>query len=465
MSKKEKTYVAAPEVPTELVPRFQLVLEAISGKTPVAEAARQLDMSRNHFQTVMHRGLHGLLEAIQPQPPGRPGKPKEQVELEERVKKLERENEQLRARVEAVDRLLGVASDFAKGRIRASRELLTKPAGTTEESSDEPSEPDGARRALLAEVERVKEAGVELIFVSRVLDLAPATLRRWRTRAAAGHPVVGKRGPTARARVEPQQLAAAEQVVRAMSGCIGAEALAKCSGLSRRTAAGLKAELLTTMENERKAGLSRVRVEPGVIRAFDAMHFENGFLLVAADAGVPYRTSLELVQEYVGPWVAQILDEDFTVHGAPLVLRMDRAKQHGTADVLAVLARHEVLLMHGPPRHPGFYGQLERMNVEHRAMLGRGEISQDEVEQARHAFNDVLPRSTLGWQTASETWRQRRPLDVDRMVFRAEVDEVTAKLQEKREARAWCSGTAERLAIEAALKRRGLLRVERGGWC
>ena len=461
---KEKTYVPAPQVSEQLQPRYQAVLSVLSGQTSVSEAARSLGMSRNHFQTLMHRGLHGLLEMLEPQPPGRPPKPKEQVELEERVKRLERENEQLRARVEAVDRLLGVAADFAKGKLRASRELLTKPTATAE-SSDEPFEPDGARHALLAEVHRLKAAGLELSLASRATGLSPSTLRRWKAREACHLPLVGKRGPRAVERAEPAHVAAAQETIRSMNGCIGAAALARCSGVSRRVAAAVKAEMLTTLENERQAELRRVYIAAGAVRAFDAMYFENSFLLVSADAGVPYRTALELVPEYVGPWVAQTLDEDFSVHGAPLVLRLDRAKQHVTPDVIEVLSRHEVLLMHGPPRHPGFYGQLERMNLEHRAVLGRGEINREEVEDARHAFNEVLPRRTLGWRTAGEAWRGRSRLDVDRLVFRAEVEEVTVKLKEKREAWAWCSGTAERLAIEAALKRRGLLSVERGGWC
>ena len=462
MSKKEKTYVAAPEVPTDMVPRFQLVLAAISGQTPVAEAARQLSMSRNHFQTLMHRGLHGLLEAIQPQPPGRPPKAKEQVELEQRVAKLERENEMLRARVATVDRLLGVAADFASGRLKPSRQTGAKPSET--ESSDEPSEPDGARRALVREARNVMAEGLELTLVSRAAGVAPSTVRRWCTRDAANEPLVCKRGP--KPKTHEPDATAAEAVVRSMNGQIGAAALAKCcEGLSRRSAARLKSRVVTSMENERQAELCRVHIVPGAVRAFDAMHFENAFAFVGGDAGIPFRTSLELLSEYVGPLVASVIDEDFTKHGAPLVARLDRAKQHLVAEVQGVLARHGVLLMHGPPRYPGFYGQLERMNREHRAYLGRGQISAADLSRAQHAYNEVLPRRPLGWRTAGETWRMRKLLDIDRRVFRDEVNEVTAKLKEKHEARAWCWGTAERLAIEAVLKRRGLLSVERGGWC
>ena len=118
---KKKTYVAAPAVSAEMRPLYQAVMEVLSGATSTSEAARRLGLSRNHFQTLMHRGLHGLLEKMSPQPPGRPPKPQVQVELEQRVERLEREKAQLQTRVETVDRLLGVAADFAKGRLKPSR--------------------------------------------------------------------------------------------------------------------------------------------------------------------------------------------------------------------------------------------------------------------------------------------------------------------------------------------------------
>ena len=71
----------------------------------------------------------------------------------------------------------------------------------------------------------------------------------------------------------------------------------------------------------------------------------------------------------------------------------------------------------------------------------------------------------LGWQTASTAWRTRAPLSADRSELKEEVEQLKVKLEQKREARAWCSGTANRLAIEVALKRRGLLSVVQGGWC
>ena len=60
MEPKSKSYTPMPEVPQELLPRFQLVMQAISGGLTVSEGARQLGVSRNHFQSIMHKALEGM---------------------------------------------------------------------------------------------------------------------------------------------------------------------------------------------------------------------------------------------------------------------------------------------------------------------------------------------------------------------------------------------------------------------
>jgi hypothetical protein len=55
-----KSYTPAPRVPSELLPRYKVMLEVLSGELTVSEGARRLGLSRNHFQTLMHRGLGGF---------------------------------------------------------------------------------------------------------------------------------------------------------------------------------------------------------------------------------------------------------------------------------------------------------------------------------------------------------------------------------------------------------------------
>jgi hypothetical protein len=128
-----------------------------------------------------------------------------------------------------------------------------------------------------------------------------------------------------------------------------------------------------------------------------------------------------------------------------------------------------VLLLQGPPRCPQYYGQLERQNREHRSCLGlRAEGSFETLvgrcARVRHLFNEVVPRRKLGWLTPGQAWRARvRPV-VDRKELAAEVEERRRKLEEEMRPGSH-PGMAERLAIEAALIKRGLLRLTKGGWC
>jgi hypothetical protein len=217
-------------------------------------------------------------------------------------------------------------------------------------------------------------------------------------------------------------------------------------------------------------------VYPGLIRAFDAMHLRDcegkTYLLCAGDAAVPYRTTLYLADAYDSDAVCAALQADFEAHGAPLVLRMDRASAHRTPAVGALLDRWGVLVLHGPPHHPRFYGQLERQNREHRAwlrdvhveQLGRAELVRA-LEQMRHALNDVWPRPSLGYRTAAEVFCARPELRVDRRELREEVRSLAQSRIARDHLEGYEAERAYRLAIEQTLQRRGAIQIVKGGWC
>ena len=225
------------------------------------------------------------------------------------------------------------------------------------------------------------------------------------------------------------------------------------------------------MELERKAKCGTVSVlAPGIVRGFDAMHVRCidgiAYWLVSADAAVPYRTSIATVPIYDADHVINALETDFEEHGPPLVLRLDRIACQRTPAVHELLTRYDVLALHGPPRHPYYYGQLERQNREHRAwQVTLGIVSQAELGTAadamRTALNGHWARPTLDWCTAEELWQRRTPVDIDRSTLRCEVERRTSGLV--------TSGHqplhARRIAIETALTERGLLTVNHGGWC
>lgn len=466
----KKTYEPAPEVPAELRERYATMLEVIQGRITVSEGARRLGMSRNHFQTLMHRGLKGLLGGIAPGEPGRPGKPTREAELERENEKLHRENERLRGRTEMIDRLLGVASGVIQGRVRSTRTRKVKTEGGSGEGED--PEP-GLEVVMRVEAEReLRAAGLPAALSCAVVGASPATLRRWRRRAASD-----VRTQTAAASSVAAELTeAVAALVRALRGLIGADALrVAVPGISRRQAAAVKRATVAAMERERKAAAEHVVVTaPGVVRGFDAMHVPviegDRYALVAADAAVPFRTTAAAVERYDGPAVADLLARDFAEHGAPLVLRADRAKCHTVPEVREVLRHHGVLLLQGPPRHPGFYGQLERQNREHRAwlaMAGRlGAVDLDRLcDEMLLALNASWPRRSLTWTTSEEAWQARPSVEVDRAALCEEVQDRTARFRRQAEGRAAVAAMAERFAIEAALTNRGYLCRETGGWC
>ena len=201
------------------------------------------------------------------------------------------------------------------------------------------------------------------------------------------------------------------------------------------------------MERERRERSTRVTVTvPGVVRGFDQLVLRSRggrrYGLIAADAAVPFRTTGEIVATYDSRAVAATLEKDIAQHGAPLVYRLDRASCHRTDEVAELCAAHGVLLLHGPPRLPRFYGQTERQNLEHRHWLGdTSSLDDDEIalelDRMRSALNGLKPRRTLDFRTAEEVWNERPALQENRSQLRLDVEErVAGRLDDKRWVRA-----------------------------
>jgi hypothetical protein len=473
---RKKSYTPAPPVPPELMQRLALIVEVLAGMRTVSEAARVLGISRNHFQTILHRGVTGLTDSITPKQAGRPGRPREMAALQAQIEKLKRENERLQDRVGSTERLLAAASGLLHGRIRPtgrqSRALKAK-EGAREDNAD--PDPEAQRRRALAAVQEMRAAGLKAPLAAAVAGVNACTVRRWRARAGRNEPLV-KRCRASCTPVVPQAKARAQHIVRTLNGLVGAQSLARSvEGISRRQAARVKAQTLTEMERSRKASLRRITITaPGVLRGMDAMHLHSAegpfYALFSADGAVPYRTSVTTGKHYDAALVAKALSADIESNGAPIVYRCDRARAHDAPAARAVLEANEVLVLHGPPRYPCFYGQLERQNREHRAWAqSLEELPRVEVEpcleQMLHGVNEVWKRRTLGWRTAAEAWSERPRLQIDRRALREEVQERTSRIARELERRGKPADLAERLAIEQALQSRGYLRQEIGGWC
>lgn len=460
-------YVKTPEPSEEDRPLYEATLKVISGAMTVTEAAASVGLSRVRFQTLMNRGLNGLLDSLKPQTRGPKPTPEREQALRREVEELRADNERLTKQVQASARMMGLASDYMrKGLERAPRSPRTRPTAETAVSDADDDEP----AKQLEVVMELRTKGVAAPLACAAVGVSAPTARRWRQRKRQGVALRLKRGPRQGAVAPVEAKARAEQVLTDVRGCIGAAPLARASGLSRRAAAVVKEEHLTASELERRREAVRVSVVPDVVRGFDAIAVGGVPVLVSADGAIPYRTSMHVAERYDAAAVAEAVASDFAHNGAPLVWRVDRWKAHVTGPVLEVLDQHQVLLMHGPPHCPRFYGQLERQNREHRAWfdeLGRCDIGRlrGECESMREAFNELVPRRTLAWRTAGAAWRARDKVRVDRRELAQEVEELKERLRKQEALRVAYPGLVERLAIQAALINRGLLRLTKGGWC
>ncbi len=279
MSERKPKYTPMPAVPPELMPRLAAVLEVMAGVTTVSAAARSLGLSRNHFQSLLHRGIAALVEALAVQPGGRPATPRAQATLQAQLKQLQRENTRLQRQVGSTERLLEVASGLLHGRIRPTgrQARVRKTAGSSADGNDD-SDPATGRWQLLVGVGEMQRLGMTALAAATIAGVHDSTVRRWRARARCGRTCA--RVDHARPLVPPAPAAAADQVatlVRELRGLIGAESLRhSVVGISRRMAARIKAATLTAMERERKAALARITITaPGVLRGMDAMQFPN----------------------------------------------------------------------------------------------------------------------------------------------------------------------------------------------
>jgi transposase InsO family protein len=459
--KPSSTYTPTPEVPPDLAPRLTLILQVLSGVKTLSEAAREANLSRNHFQSLLNRSVGSMIEALMPQEPGRKSKPAIQSDLEHRLRKLERENSRLKKRVEATDELIMVAGELLHGQRRPGHR--TPRARKTGDSDDTEPEP---RAHILERVDRMHGLGQTLARAARLAGVDPSTVRRWRLTCT-------RCGPPKRC-VSTALVNRAEHLVRDLHGLIGAQALSqRVAGLTRREAARIKCATLTQIERERQQSLAHVTVGcAGLIRGFDAMHMsvedEKYYALVCADAAIPYRTSVMLGRHYDAALVARTLERDIAQHGAPLILRADRARAHDAPQVKQILEQHQVLMLHGPPRYPCFYGQLERQNREHRAWLAAlidplGLPMQVLLDRMIFTLNTLWPRRSLGWKTAAEVWNSRPGIRIDRQAFKKEVTDRARYLERRMDLRGKPADLPQRLAIEQTLGNLGYLHQQNGG--
>ena len=86
--------------------RQKAILQTVSGELSVREAAKRLGLSEARVRTLRAEALQGMLDALEPKPPGRPPKEAERIEpsaveeLEHQIRELKVDLQIARARTE-----------------------------------------------------------------------------------------------------------------------------------------------------------------------------------------------------------------------------------------------------------------------------------------------------------------------------------------------------------------------------
>lgn len=476
-------YVPAPHMPSECARFYDAMLRVMSGTTSVSEAARELGVARNQFQTSLHQAQAALIGALPKGRTGRPKKPEALREAESTIRSQRRALDHARWKVQKLEAQLAstsawirsetrieatkskAASPTSKPRSRRSHGSRSKTATTkTSEGSD-----DKPARAFAYYLGLVRE-GLRRGVASAAVGLAASTARRW---FVHGLP---RRLPrsTPRPRCEPSVAERVRALVRESLGTFGAEAIRRSvPGVSRRDVTALKLETLRRMERERRRACVRVEVSgPGIVRGFDAMFLRtperHAYALRAQDGAVPYTTTCRVTRTYEAHEVLATLEHDFDEHGAPYALRLDRASVHRTRDIRQHCERHGVLVLHGPPCCARFYGQLERTHRDLRVFAPLEACRSIEehasaLAGARVLLNRGWRRRSLDYETAEERWNRRQVPSLDRGDMREQVREMAARIRGK--GASVSDDDSHRFAVVATMIQRGLLRLVPGGHC
>ena len=85
-SQPKSRYTPWPQLPAELMPRLAGIVQVLAGMQSLSQAAREVGLSRNHFQSLLHRSLLAMIESLTPKQAGRPAKAALQSELQRPVR-------------------------------------------------------------------------------------------------------------------------------------------------------------------------------------------------------------------------------------------------------------------------------------------------------------------------------------------------------------------------------------------
>lgn len=306
-----------------------------------------------------------------------------------------------------------------------------------------------------------------------VMDLTPASLRRWQTRRQARPAELRRRGrPTVLSGTVRLRL---RHEYRAHFGQWGPQVLAHWAQrehlghFSPTTIGHAIADLRPVLAPAPTPRRCRVTA-PMVLWSDDGAGFrEHGQkheALLLSDDCSRFKVGHRLVDGPAhGEDVVACLRAAFEQHGAPLVLKRDNGAVLHVDGVARLLDEHGVVELTSPPGYPQYNGKTERtvrdvksfMRAMRRAVPKAPLATR--LEAALQDLNHDRPRPVLGGRTAAEVFRDRSRSLPDRAAFRAAVLRRETELLGGACSR-HAQANARRRAVTEVLSAYGLIEIE-----
>jgi transposase InsO family protein len=317
--------------------------------------------------------------------------------------------------------------------------------------------------------------------VSRRLEVAPRTMRRWKASAASAAETSSALPEPGRPRfqLDRQLLHEIRQAIRELGLHTGVETFkARFAHVPRRVLAAVKEHYRSVVARWRRRSLARLEwTQPGRVWAIDhaqpplTMDHKYDYLLSVRDLGSGLQLAWEPIRRADADTTIDLLSRLFAEHGPPLVLKSDNGKALTQGGIPALLSAHGVTPLISPVYRPQYNGSCEagvkamKVRTEDIACLAdrSRHWTADDLDQALRIANEYHHSSPRA-PTHQERWRQRSVITPEeRTAFQSALAETRACLHRahgepltKTQVR-----TVERSSVAQTLVESGLLIIHR----
>jgi transposase InsO family protein len=258
-----------------------------------------------------------------------------------------------------------------------------------------------------------------------LLGLGGPCLDAWTRRWKSGRRRAEPRGrPPAQA--PDDTLAKAVELFNDLGpGTSTATLMGHCPELGRNEASKILAELRRQCQEDYRATINALQwMRPGTVWAMDhtrppgAVDGLYPYILLVRDLAGHFQLGAIPQEAATDKKVADVLEDLFKRHGAPLVIKFDNHGAFTGREVRQVLEKHGVLPLVSPPYFPPYNGSIEagggqfqtRAHILAARMNHPGEWTSNDVEGARIMANRTLRPWGKDGPTPEERWKTRRPI-------------------------------------------------------